>query len=141
MSWTRPASLAQITEFCHWRSSPNVGGESSYPEFRVGENGYGVESPQLVMIFGWADAKLPQIMYYSDMYATMHPNTPQLIVECDNAAVGLGTTSMNMARMKPVAEYLLSLDMLRDKNCKWLIHTLSSGASMTSPNIGLMSPH
>ncbi|KAJ7057306.1 hypothetical protein C8F01DRAFT_1060955 [Mycena amicta] len=106
--------LTPITSFSHFRN-PLAEGETSDQD-----------GPQLIMIFGWSDARFTHVLHYSRMYAKIYPMAPQVIVECDAESVSMRSYSSSIERMRPVVKQLEKLGLFTDPY-RLLVHSLSSG--------------
>ncbi|KAF7291364.1 hypothetical protein MIND_01280900 [Mycena indigotica] len=115
--------FTRITSCCYYRA----------PTGRARREVGREAAPDLVMILGWAYATLRPVSHYSRKYAEMYPGAAQLVLTCDTTAFGLGTFAMNIARMRPVVNFLHDLFRLEyegEAPKRWMVQCMSSGGLM-----------
>ncbi|KAJ7983177.1 hypothetical protein DFH06DRAFT_1172597 [Mycena polygramma] len=111
--------LERISELSHYLG-PNL------KDLQLG----GPNDPQLILLFGWLGAKLPQLMKYSTKYSEMYPAAAQVIIGADNVAAVIGSRATNVKRQTPILEKLAQLGLFGENPPRVLIHIFSGGGAI-----------
>ncbi|KAJ7255645.1 hypothetical protein C8J57DRAFT_1186301 [Mycena rebaudengoi] len=108
--------VVRVNNLCHY-IPPRDG-------FKNGSN-----DPQLILIFGWMGAYLPQLMKYCAKYSNAYPSAGQVLIQSDVVAGITGIREVNLRRQRPILKLLSELGLFNEKPPRVLLHVFSGGGS------------
>ncbi|KAJ7169302.1 hypothetical protein C8R43DRAFT_1231861 [Mycena crocata] len=87
----------------------------------------GPDDPQLILIFGWMDATVPQLMRHSAKHSAAYPAANHLLIQSQMASIVTGSREANIKRQTPILGMLRRLGFFDESPPRILLHVFSSG--------------
>lgn len=92
-------------------------------------NDDGQSGPQVILLFGWLNAKFRPLVSYMDKYAQLYPGATQILIVARGSA-NWSTKAANFDAMRPAADILNELGFFGANPPTCLVHVFSNGGGL-----------
>jgi len=86
----------------------------------------GKDEPEVVLLFGWMDAKLRPLLTYMEKYSTLYPAATQILI-ISRGSANWSSKANNLKALRPAVDILKSLGFLGPNPPSSLVHVFSNG--------------